>query len=58
MAALSTTKFVEFQPMPTDATGRICDGSPAGLTEHLERTRGPYAVHATRHAHWKYFWFD
>jgi hypothetical protein len=26
--------------------------------EHLERTRGYYAVHSTPHAHWKYFWFD
>ena len=26
--------------------------------EDLERQRGYYAVHATRHPHWKYFWFD
>ena len=26
--------------------------------EDLERQRGYYAVHATQHAHWKYFWFD
>jgi hypothetical protein len=24
----------------------------------LERQRGYYAVHDTRHPHWKYFWFD
>lgn len=26
--------------------------------EDLERQRGYYAVHETRHPHWKYFWFD
>ena len=26
--------------------------------EHLNRTRGYYAVHATGHPHWKVFWFD
>ena len=26
--------------------------------EDLERQRGYYAAHDTRHRHWKYFWFD
>jgi hypothetical protein len=55
---LATREFVVYNPRDEQvATSHAMDllqYSP----EHLERTRGYYAVHATRHPHWNYFWFD
>lgn len=57
-ADLSTRELVVFNPRDQQvATSHAMDllqYSP----EHLERTRGYFAVHTTRQAHWKYFWFD
>ena len=57
-ADLATREFVVFNPRDQQvATSHAMDllqYSP----EHLERTRGYFAVHTTTQAHWKYFWFD
>lgn len=56
--AFGTREFVVYNPrdeqVATSHARDILEFSP----EHLERTRGYYAVRATAHAHWKYFWFD
>lgn len=57
-AAFGTREFVVYNPrdeqVATSHAMDILEFSP----EHLERTRGYYAVHTTVHPHWKYFWFD
>jgi hypothetical protein len=57
-ADLANREFVVYNPRDEQvATSHAMDllrYSP----ERLDRTRGYYAVHATPHPHWKYFWFD
>jgi hypothetical protein len=57
---LGTNEIVVYNPRDEHtATSHAMDLlqlSPARLA--LERRRGHYAVHDTRHPHWKYFWFD
>lgn len=57
-APLGTQEIVVYNPRDEQtATGHVMDILEF-TPEHLERTRGYYAVHAARHPHWKYFWFD
>lgn len=53
-----TREFVVYNPRDEQsATAHVMDILEF-TPEHLERTRGSYAVRTTRHPHWKYFWFD
>ena len=55
---LPTREFVVYNPRDeqvfTSHAMDLLQYSPEGL----QRTRGYFAVHATAHPHWKYFWFD
>lgn len=55
---IGTREIVVYNPRDEQvATGHAMDILQY-TPEHLERTRGYYAVHAGPQPHWRYFWFD
>lgn len=58
--ALGTIEVVMYNPRDQQAIAShamdVLQLTPEQLA--LDQTRGHYAVHTTRHPHWKYFWFD
>lgn len=56
--AFGTREFVVYNPLDEQvATSHLTDILEF-TPEHLERTRGYYAVRPAAQPHWKYFWFD
>jgi hypothetical protein len=55
---LGTMEFVVYNPHDRQVMTSHAMDLLEVTGEQLERRRGYYAVHDTRHPHWKYFWFD